>query len=156
MWGRGEELSQGFPLPLCVQHLVLLEQPLLQGGRSLFACLSQCCDLGFPGVDRCLCLSHPLLPLPFQPFVFRFLKLALLDQGGSGCLIYPRLAQLFPSLLLRFEKSLSFRKGLVGLRLFLLGGVAKGDITHILLQAIDLLIDGGDPLLLLREIAVRT
>ena len=47
--GRGEDLSQRLALTSCVQHLVLLKQPLLQGGGTLFALLLESSDLRFVG-----------------------------------------------------------------------------------------------------------
>ena len=46
---RGEDLGQRLALTSCIQHLVLLEKPLLQSGGTTFALLLEGGDLRLVG-----------------------------------------------------------------------------------------------------------
>ena len=61
----GEDLSQRFTLTSCVQHLILLEKPLLQSSGTMFAFLLESSDLRFVGRQRLSSLCYLSLPPSF-------------------------------------------------------------------------------------------
>lgn len=78
--GIGKDFAKVPDFSLGIADAELLENPTLEGCGAFFPFLLQTFPLFFPGPDGSLELFDSFLLAFLEPFQFRFLELALLDQ----------------------------------------------------------------------------